>query len=161
MAFLRVIFTLEINRWTISTPGSMQLQEWIQKCAWHGAENTASSKGSVGITRRYCQWWSAQRKRTGSSLFRFQSAVLMELCWICGHTRGVAHPGATSYLCPYRRWPHWASWTRGHFSESWPSDREWASRHWAEPCQLCGIELSKCQPCISNSHIHCRWTGRH
>lgn len=142
MAFLRVIFTLERNRRTINKPGSMQLQEWIQKCAWHGAENTVDNNGSVGIARRYCQWRSAKRKRTGSSPLRFPREVLMELCWICGHTWGVTRPGATSYLCRYRRCPHWASWTRGYFSESWPSDQDWTSGHWAEPCQLCGIELS-------------------
>lgn len=49
------------------------------------------------------------------SCFGDPRTVLTEL-WSWGMTQ----PGASSYLCPYRCWPLWASQTGAHFSESWP-----------------------------------------
>lgn len=55
-------------------------------------------------------------------------------------------------LCPHRCWPHWGSWQQGHPSRSWPIGEECASQPWAEECQLCGTESSKCHPGRSNAH---------
>lgn len=128
MAFVKVMWRLAINKWTISTlslcdymRGYNSVHEMVQKISAPFVNNTI---------RGFCQWGSQKRKRRSGSPAVLGSQGQASCTVLVGLQPHLECDMTRSHALPvpiYRSWWLWASQTWGNFSKNWSTDQDWAT----------------------------------